>query len=367
MITSEISIQRLIRQNIVKPKSWRVKDLAGYLGAVQAQDYSMSKWAFGIRLRGATEFVINEAIDRGEIVRTHVLRPTWHYVSSDDIYWLLDLSSKHLRSSISFRDRQLGLTESIFRKSNAILERSLRDGNSLTRDELAKEFMKENLNTVDGRMSHMLFRAESESLICSGRQKDGKQTYALLPERVPIIRRLSRPESLRELALRYFTSHGPATLRDFAWWSGLSVPDSRKALEFTKDELIFEITGDQTYWFTEKEGCKSSGSGDSFLLPAFDEFLISYRDRTASLHSLHHSKAVSNNGMFFPVIVKDGRVIGTWKRFIKPGYVIIEIDLFNDFKNETNIDIGKAMQQYGTFLQRNTQVIYNSGNSPLYQ
>ncbi len=367
MITSEISIQRLIRQNIVGPKTWRVKDLAGYLGAVQAQDYNMSKWAFGIRLRGSTESMINEAIDKGEIIRTHILRPTWHYVSSDDIYWLLDLTAKHLRSSISFRDRQLELTESIFSKSNAILERSLRDGNSLTRAELSEKFREEKLNTVDGRMSHLLFRAESEGLICSGRQRDGKQTYALLTERVPLIKRLSRPESLRELALRYFTSHGPATLRDFTWWSGLSVPESRTALESANDNLIFERKGDQTYWFAEKRDRKSSGSMDPFLLPAFDEFLISYRDRTASLHSLNHRKAVSNNGMFFPVIVKDGQVIGTWKRLLKPGDVIIEIDIFDDFKKEAGIDLGKAMEQYGAFLNRNAHVIYSNSNSSLYQ
>ena len=216
---------------------------------MQGQDFNMLKWALGTRLQDSMEETINEAIDSGEIVRTHLLRPTLHLVSSDDIGWILKLTAPQLRAAVKFREKELGLTETVFRKSNSVIENALRDGNHLTRQELVSLLGKANIDIGNNRASHILFRAESDGIICSGRLKEKKLTYALFPEWIRNIKTLARDEALKELAIRYFSSHGPAALEDFTWWSGLSARDSKLALEFAKSGLHSESIENKTYWF----------------------------------------------------------------------------------------------------------------------
>ena len=317
MKVTDIAQLRLVSQHLVGAKLKTVKDVVGRLGAMQAQDYPMAKWAIGVRLPHSTNRTIEAAINKGEIIRTHLLRPTWHFASAEDVRWMLELTAPQIRSSMVGRHREMGLTGPVLKKSYTVMEKALRGGMHLPRDELIAELGKAKIATDGGHASHLFLSAESEEIICSGGLKDGRQTYALLDEWVPKTKSLPKEEALAKLAARYFDGHGPATFQDFVWWSGLPVNHARQALESVKREFRFETIDSQTYWFSGAFSAAKPPAESAFLLPAFDEFLISYKGRLASLPHENHHKAVSNNGIFYPIIVVNGRVTGTWKRIIK--------------------------------------------------
>lgn len=359
MTLTDISNIRLLNQQIATTKFTTVKDIVGWMVAMQAQDYSMVKWAIGTRLPNFTIVQVDEAIDRGEIIRTHLLRPTWHFVSADDIYWLLELTAPRIRASLKLRHQGLELTESLIAKSNALIQGALLDGNHLTREELVAILQNAKIATDENRASHIFMCAELDGIICSGATKNKKQTYALLSERVPKSENLTREESLKRIASRYFVSRGPATLQDFVWWSGLSAGDARNALEMVKSNLISEKIGSETYWFTNSLSVPKNDNNSTYLLPAFDEFLISYKDRNASLPLANLKKAVSNNGIFWPIIVVNGQVMGLWKRTIKKEKVIVETDLFQPQNKSIRNLIEKEVIAFGDFLGKKAEVSYN--------
>jgi hypothetical protein len=360
METEQIGNIRLINQQILEPKFKTPKDIVGWMGAMQAQDYNMAKWALGVRLPGSTEQVIQSAIDKGEILRTHLLRPTWHFVSADDIHWMLELSAPQIKALFKSRHRNLELSAAVLKKSDVILEKALSAGKHLTREELVSQLKGSKIATDDNRAAHLLMNAELDGLICSGTSENNKTTYALLEERVPKPKSLSREEALGRLADRYFLSHGPATLRDFSWWSGLSLTDARKGLESVKSKFISETNGSDTYWLGETNSLAANKTQSVFLLPAFDEFIISYKNRSASLLLENHGKAISNNGIFWPVVVVNGKVVGLWKRVIKKERVLIELDFFQRHNKSIQQQIKKAAAVYGNFLQKEPEVIFKS-------
>lgn len=318
------------------------------MGAMQAQDYAMAKWAVGVRVPGATEANVEAALNAGEILRTHVLRPTWHLVAAEDIYWMLALTAPHIIASQKARHAELELTPAVLKKTYRLLEKTLRDGNYQTREELNGVFERAKISIEDNRAAHLLMCAELDCLIASGATKQGKPTYALLAERVPKPKRLNREEALAALAGRYFASHGPATLADFGWWSGLPVGEARNALEMVKPKLLAETVGEQTYWFAES--ISPAKSRTAHLLPAYDEFIISYKDRSASLTFEQQKKAVSDNGIFRPMVVVNGEVIGIWARTAKKNTVQIEAEHFGKPSKDILKQIEQAAEQYGAFL-----------------
>ena len=347
-----ISTLRAINQQLTAQKFRTAKEIAGWMGALQAQDYAMSKWAFGIRLPDSTEASVNAEINSGNIIRTHLLRPTWHFVSASDIYWILELTAPRIKAALKSRDKQLELTDAIYKKSNRILERLLRDGNHLTREEVMQEFKRAKINIAENRGSHLLLGAELDGLICSGKQKTGKPTYAILREWVPEKNRTNREDALKELARRYFSSHGPATIKDFGWWSGLSMSDVKSALNCNKDELTSFIIKDQVYWLSGNLSVPEQVTSEIFFLPAYDEFLISYRDRTASLTLADNKRAVSDNGIFYPVILQNGQVTGTWKRVITNNRVTLTKNLFRSASPQQESAFLKGVKRYSDFIGR---------------
>jgi hypothetical protein len=356
----DIAKFRLASQQISETKFKTAKDVVGWMGAMQAQDYAMTKWAVGVRLANTTDQVIETAINNGEIIRTHLLRPTWHLVSADDIYWALELTAPRVKISLQARDKELGLTESNFSKSNTVLEKALRDRKNLTREEIITEFEKAGLITNGSEVSHLLLRAELERIVCSGAIKGGKPTYALLEERVPKTKSLTKEEALANLAKKYFTSHGPATIQDFIWWSGLSVNNAKLALEMAKGDLIPETINSQTFWIDKSFSTPKIDRELVYFLPAFDEFIISYKDRSASLPFENHNKTVSSNGVFRPIIVVNGQVIGIWKRTVKNDRVIIEIALFEQSAKNSKSAIENAAIQFGQFLEKKTEILFGT-------
>ena len=318
----------------------------------------MAKWAIGVRLPGSTDAGIEAAIDNAEIIRTHLLRPTWHFVAAEDIYWLLDLTAPQIKTAQRSRDKDLGLTEVIYSKSNTIIEKALFKGGHLKREELIAELQKAGIATDQNRASHLFERAELEKIICSGATHHGKPTYALLSERVQKTRELTKDEALAKLAKRYFTSRCPATGQDFMWWSGLPARDANHALELVKSDLIPETIDGRTYWLTPDFTVPHSSLITAFLLPTYDEFILSYADRSSSIPSKQeqHMKEISDRGVFRPIIVVNGQVTGIWKRTIKKGTIIIEIQPFTPPDQSTQELINHAASQYEHYLGKKLEI-----------
>jgi hypothetical protein len=317
----------------------------------------MAKWAIGARLAGMTDRKVESAINNGEILRIHVLRPTWHFVAADDIHWMLQLSAPKIKSSLKTRHKQLELSESLITKTNSIIEKTLSKEIYLTRNELADEFHKEGIRTDDNRLSHILFRSEMDGIVCSGPVKDNKLTYALLHERVPHKKEFSRDESLAELAKRYFNSRCPATLEDFIWWSNLTVQDARKAMDLIKSDFISVTMASKKYLIPNSFSEAASAKGSVHLLPAYDEFLISYRDRSNSLSEVSDRKTISNNGIFYPTIVVNGQVTGIWKRTFQKKKATVSVNLFRPLKESPINIIGNKVRVFGRYLEQETEFI----------
>lgn len=351
----EISKVRLFSQRIDSQEFKSANDVVRWMGAVQSQDYSMAKWAIGVRLKNPRESEIESSIDKGEIIRTHLLRPTWHFVSPRDIYWMLHLSSSKIRSSAKARHKQLELTGPIIKKAEQILEKSLFKEKSLTRDEISEEFHKSKIKTDENRLSHIMLCAELDEVVCSGPTKKNKLTYSLLAERVPHRIELSREESIAELTRRYFLSRFPATLNDFAWWSNLSLTEARAGMDSVKTDFMAETIDSVKYWIPESYSIKSFKRPSVQILPAFDEFLISYKDRSSSLSLIHNKKTISDNGIFRPPIVENGQVAGLWKRTIWKNKVIIETSYFTPQDPSIRILIEKNIMKYGQFLGKDPE------------
>lgn len=334
------------------------KHLVAHMGAMQAQDYAMAKWAVGLRMQTADDASIVEAYNKGEIIRTHLMRPTWHFVSCDDVYWLLELTAPQIKTLCKSRDRQLKLDEVIYSRSNAILEKALGGGVNLNREELTRLYLDANIRTNENRLSHLLMRAELEGIICNGAIKQNKLTYALLSEKVPVRKLLSREESLFELATRYFTSHAPATLRDFIWWSGLSVSEARKAVEMIRPFFFSETIDGVEYLFRNDQ--PDIFQNDSlYLLPAFDELLIGYTNRSATINSVDNPKAISNNGMFRPIIVENGRVTGVWKRTTQKMKIMIEVTFFSGASDFVMNALESEIKKQALFLSKETELVFS--------
>jgi len=329
MNLKDISAIRLYNQQISMARHKSLPAVAGFMGAMQAQDYTMAKWALGIRLPGCTDADVVQAVDKGQIIRTHILRPTWHFVAAKDIYWMLALTAPHIKSSMKSRDKELELTPAIYSKSNKILTRLLNGHQHRDRLTIADALNKEGIITNENRLSHLLAGAELDGLICSGSINNNKQTYALLEERVPVKKSEAREDALALLAARFFESHGPATLQDFTWWSGLPVKDARQALEMIKKKFIEEQVEGKSYWLRSDIQIPPPDKKQLFLLPAFDEFIVSYKDRSAVLIPENHKKAVSINGIFRPVIILDGQAIGLWKKTLVKKDIVLEATCFD--------------------------------------
>jgi hypothetical protein len=274
----------------------------------------------------------------------------------EDVGWMLELTAPRIKASLKFRSKMLELTDSIFNKSNKIIEKALTGGRHLTREELVKKLQNAKINTVNQRAAHLILHAELDGIICSGKTKLKQRTYALLEERVPKIKSLSRDEALVKLAGKYFLSHSPATLQDFVWWSGLQVIDAKRAMEMIKPDFISEKIGRQTYWLDNSFSIPKKYKESVYLLPAYDEFLISYKDRSAAIAFENNKKAVSNNGIFRPTIVIDGQIKGIWKKSTKKDQVIIETEFFHPPKKTILRSLEKPLTALRYFLEKDVEI-----------
>jgi hypothetical protein len=344
-----ISRQRLTNQRIAANHLSHPTEVVRYMGAIQAQHYPMSRWAVGLRLIRTTDKEVKAAVDRGEILRTHLLRPTWHLVCPEDIGWMVVLTAPRIRTTLRSRHKQLGITPALAAKSNDVIARRIHDHGHQTRAALTQAFGEEGLPLEGNRMAHYLMLAELDQVICSGRSKGKQQTYALWSERIAKQQLPDREEALAELARRYFRSRGPATIEDFTWWSGLTRSDAKRATDICHADFEeFEAEGRVYLWTPAEEATGASGYG-TFLLPAYDEFVIAYTDRSACLRPAYRDRTISRNGVFWPLIIRRGRVEGIWKRTTRKSDMAIDVDYFGRPSRMLEQEVSREWKRLASF------------------
>ena len=347
MTNLDIAHKRLYNQHIAIADFERPVDVVRWMGAVQAQDYAGVLWAVGMRMRNAVAVDIEQAMAEGVIVRTHPMRGTWHFVAAEDVRWLLRLMAPGRFASNALWYRRLELDEATFEKSNTVLAQTLSGGKLLTRRELAAALKQAGISTEGLRLTFLLHRAELEGVIGSGARRGKQFTFALLDEIVPASRTLERDEALAELAQRYFTSHGPATLQDFMWWSGLAAADARVGLEMVKSEFIQEMIDGKTYWLSPCTPTTKVASPTTYLLPPYDEYTVAYKDRSAVLDPTYMQQA--GYAIFGPTIAIDGQIVGNWKREFKKDAVVITTSTFTSLSEAYNQAIAEGIERYQRF------------------
>lgn len=351
--TTQILTQRLRHQHLIDaPLRRKPAQVVSWLCAVQAQDYPAAKWAIGQRIPGCQDADVEQAFNDGLILRTHVLRPTWHFVAPEDIRWMLALSAPRVHSMSAYYYRQLGLDEKTFKKSCAMLHRVLEGGKHLTRAELGVHLKRAKIEADGLKLGYIMMHAELEGVICSGPRVGKQFTYALLSERAPTAAQpVERDEALARLARRYFMSHGPATVRDFSWWSGFSITESQRAVEAARPALDAEKIGGLVFWSADAPAAKAASRLPVMLLPNYDEYLIAYKDRALVVDPDRAANvAARTNGAFAHHLIVDGRLAGGWSRRIAANSVTIDVAPYRKLTPQQTRALANAAEQYGEFL-----------------
>jgi hypothetical protein len=357
MKREDIAPQRMHNQRLSGGALGAPEDVVHWLGAVQSQDYGPAKWSVGERTTGVGDAAMDRAFANGTILRTHVLRPTWHFVLPTDIGWMLELTAPRVRSLTAYYHRQLGLDDFVLDKCDELLVGALRGGEQLTRRELKAMLGNAGVDLDGSRFAFVLMNAELRGTICSGALKGKQHTYALLEERAPQARSLTKDEALAELTLRYFTSHGPATAKDFRWWSSLLAADIRKGLEMVESQLEYEVVDGLGYWFVASAPRPRAASPTVHLLQAYDEYIVGYSESKDLLDASGVARSMTQDRAFNGVIVLDGHVAGHWKRTLKKDSVIIQAALYSQLDDAQAQSLQAAARRHGEFLGLTSTVV----------
>ena len=343
MSLAGVAATRLDNQRLVRPGPPDPAEIVAWFGGVQAQEYAAAKWALGLRMRnGATDGAIESAIDAGRILRTHVLRPTWHFVTAADIHWMLELTAPRIHKTLTWGHGKLGLDVRMRVRAAKVIERALEAEACLTRPELGERLARAGMHAKGVNLALLVMHAELERIICSGPRRGKLSTYALLANRVPRPRRLTRDEALGELTRRYFQSHAPATVRDFVWWSGLATADAKRGLEIAR--ATPEPIDGLTYWSLGRSRAARVPSPHVHLLPIYDEYLVAYRD----LEAVPRDKAFW--GILPQAVVVDGHVAGTWKPARDGDSVTVEIKTRRTLSRRDRRALAEAITRFQAFV-----------------
>ena len=351
---NEICRRRLAGQFLTTVKPESGAEVVRALGAVQAQDYAGAKWAVGQRTTGRTDAEIERELETGQILRTHVLRPTWHFVVPADIRWMLELTGPRVSAAMAPVNRRLELDQSVYRRAYRVFTKALGGGTCLTRSELAANLTRAGVTGASGqRLGHLMLQAELDGVVCSGPRREKQFTYALLDERAPPAPSLSRDEALAELTRRYFTRRGPATPRDYAWWSGLTVTDAKRGIALVAEALERLTIDDTDYWVAADAPRLTRQSLSAHLLPNYDEYFIGFRDRSAIGHRVRDTSSVTGGSALIPhVIVVNGELVGVWRRAFEKDRVAVSLELFTALATRERDRVAAEVRRFARFLDR---------------
>ena len=291
---------------------------------------------------------IGKDFTEGNILRTHLLRPTWHFVVAKDIRWMLMLTAPCVHATNAYMYRKLELNANIFNRCNNILIKTLRGHKQLTREAINKEFKRNKIEADGHRLSYIMMQAELDGIICSGARHGNQFTYALLEERVPPFKSKNRVEALAELTKRYFTSRGPATIKDFSTWSGLALTECKNGIEMVKSSFSREVIARQEYFFPPGVTLAKNQFQKIYLLPLYDEFIMGYKDRSAIMVFKNNHKPASAF-RYDNTIIFEGQIIGTWKRTIQKKCINLEYDFFDNLNKTKFKAFAKAIHRFEEF------------------
>jgi hypothetical protein len=345
--------ERLANQFLTTPGLDTAAEVVRALGAVQAQDYAGATWALSLRSRDTPDAEIERAFGAGEILRTHVLRPTWHFVAPEDIRWMLALTGPRVSAAMAYYNRRLELTPAVFRRSHAAIANALRGGKQLTRLELRAVLERARIGAIAGqRLGHLMMQAELDALICSGARRGKQFTYALLDERVPFVAPRDRDDALLELTRRYFRTRGPASLRDFSWWSGLTIADCRRGVHLAGSQLEPLTLNDTSCWLMPRGTSAPKARGAAHLLPNYDEYFIGFRDRSSIGERLlgDIGLATGGNALVGHIVFVGGQIVGAWKRSFDERTVTIHLTLLTRLTHAESRRVAAQTRRLGKFL-----------------
>ncbi|MEP6794490.1 MAG: winged helix DNA-binding domain-containing protein [Saprospiraceae bacterium] len=349
MIVKEIIARRLFNQQIAETKFTKPEEIVSYLGAMQAQDWHMAKWAIGLRLPDSNEADIENAFNEGKILRMHMMRPTWHFVCPKDIRWMLELTSPRVQAFNASYYRKQDLEQKTFKKCNAIIAKALRDHRYLTRNELREIFAKEKINTDDLRLTLIMMNAELEGLICSGPRKGKQFTYALLDEKTPATDHFKKEEALYKLTSLYFRTRGPATISDYTWWSGLKVKEAKEGISSLGKKFLHESINGREYIYYDQQLKDISKLQTTFLIPDYDEYGISYKDRRVYNHPKWNTETPVVNSDYFHAISIEGHFGGTWNKQLVKGKPVIDLRFFENLPETKRRKLKSGLKRYREF------------------
>lgn len=311
---SGLAIQRLNSQRLGFQPLQDPVEVVRHMCALQAQDFEMAKWAIGVRMVNPDIERINKALDSGMILRTHIFRPTWHFIPGEDLKWMMAFSGPYIKKLNASQEKKLGLDPSLFGKTRKIIEKAFIEKPFLTKDEIVLALKANKINTAGEKPQHILYDAECCSLICSGPQAGHRVTYALVENRLRTYTNKTGEEALTELTKRYFQSHGPATARDLANWMSLPVAKVKEGIGSLGSLLQTRLISGQLHYFIPSAPAPRPGKDSFFILPAYDEYLIGYSDRSFALEEEFRLSTMTTNGILYPTLVYQGNVKGKWSR-----------------------------------------------------
>ena len=345
-MNSAIAAARLENQGVTRCVARKPAGLVSWLGAVQAQEYSAALWALGLRLPVTTlRRHVEAEVNRGAIIRTHVLRPTWHFVALRDADWMLKLTSARIHRRMAPMHARHQLDPAIRVRAAGVMERALRDGEPLTRTELAEHLERARLPSRGIPLALLTLFAELERVMHSGPFRGKQPTYVRYGAHAPAGRQLAGDEAIAELAKRYFTSHGPATVRDFVWWSTLTTRDAKRALDANRAKP--RVIDGLTYWTTGDVPPIAGGQRSSVrLLPVYDEYLVAYRDRAA----VPLGAGRRSGDPFDYVLTIGGQVAGTWKTTQDEESEVMHVAPARRLSAAERGSIERIADRYGRFL-----------------
>ena len=352
MTTNEIIAHRLLNQRIAESEFKEPAEVVTWMVAMQAQVWDMAKWAIGLRLPGSTNESIEKAFNDGLILRTHLMRPTWHFVTPADIRWLLQLTAPRVHAVNAYMYRQTGLDNRKLNRSTNLLAKALVDGKYLIRDDLKKSLDQVKLSGDGTQLSCVMMYAELEGVICSGPRLGKQFSYALMDERVPSKNSFTRDESLAEFTKRYFQSRGPATLQDYSTWSGLSMKDVREGVELNSSILVKEKWEEKEYFLNPSELKDLKKLQTTFLMPDYDEYGMAYKNREAMIDPIVISmQKLMKDESYSHFIIVDGKVAGIWKRSQMGKALAVETTYFAPLSKTKEQAVEKAVKKYPKFFE----------------
>jgi hypothetical protein len=340
---------RIFTQRLAGPKLSRPEDVVRLLVAVQSQECAHGFWSVGMRTRGSAYVDVQSAFDEGRILRTHMLRTTWHFVTPEDIRWILAETSPRVLVAFGSSFRQHGLDDRAQRKTGDLVVEMLEGGVYLTRKEIGAELERHGVPTAGQRLAYIVMSAELRGLICSGPMRGAQHTYAVLDERVPPGLTYEADEALTEIAVRFFAGHGPASLRDLTRWSSLTVADAKTAIAAAEgDRLDSREVDGQTLWFDPAARKPRKMALSAYLLPLYDEAMLTYPRLSFPVAPGHPHPP--DMDLFIGSVIVGERNVGTWRRTIVGRRLTIQTDLAPGLGEEHRAAVKSAVDQLSVFL-----------------